>query len=221
MQPEGKPSPERAGADRPAILGLLLAGGLARRMGGGDKCLRLLAGRPILAHVVERLAPQTFELLLNANGDPARFAEFGIPIAADSVEGFAGPLAGILTGLDWAAGHVPDCPLVLSVPTDAPFLPRDLAFRLQSARKSEGADIALAASGGQPHPVIGLWPVALREDLRRALVDEDIRKVDVWTARYRVAMVDFPIDRIDPFFNANRPEDLAEAEALIAACRAS
>jgi molybdenum cofactor guanylyltransferase len=197
-------------------VGLLLAGGLARRMGGGDKCLRLLAGRPILSHIVERLAPQTRRLMLNANGDPARFGEFGLPVVADSVEGFAGPLAGILAGLEWAKTHAPDCKLVLSVPTDAPFLPRDLAARLVRARADQGAEIAMAASGGQVHPVVGLWPVALAHDLRHALVDEEIRKVDVWTARYKVAVVDFPIAGHDPFFNANRPEDLAQAERLLA-----
>jgi molybdopterin-guanine dinucleotide biosynthesis protein A len=202
---------------RSEIVGLLLAGGLARRMGGGDKCLRLLAGRPLLAHIVERVAPQCRHLVLNANGDPARFAEFQLAVAPDSVSGFAGPLAGVLAGMDWAAVHAPACPLVLSVPTDAPFLPRDLAWRLHAARSTKGADLALATSDGQHHPVVGLWPVALREDLRRALVEEDIRKVDVWTARYRLAVVDFAVARIDPFFNANRPEDLAQAEALIAA----
>jgi molybdopterin-guanine dinucleotide biosynthesis protein A len=199
----------------PPVVGLLLAGGLARRMGGGDKCLRPLGDRPILAHIIERLEPQLRRLVLNANGDPARFAGFGLPIAADSVEGFAGPLAGILAGLDWAACEASDCPLVLSAPTDAPFLPRDLVRRLLAARQEEGAEIAMAASGGQVHPVVGLWPVALRADLRQALVEEDIRKVDVWTARYRVAVVDFAIGPVDPFFNANRPEDLAEAEALL------
>jgi molybdopterin-guanine dinucleotide biosynthesis protein A len=199
----------------PPVVGLLLAGGLARRMGGGDKCLRPLGDRPILAHIVERLAPQLRRLVLNANGDPTRFAGFGLPVASDSVEGFAGPLAGILAGLDWAAREASDCSLVLSAPTDAPFLPHDLVGRLLAARQREGADIAMAASGGQLHPVVGLWPVALRADLRRALVEEDIRKVDVWTARYRVAVVDFAIGRVDPFFNANRPEDLAEAEALL------
>lgn len=185
-------------------------------MGGGDKCLRLLAGRPLLAHIVDRIRPQVARLVLNANGDPARFAEFPLAITADSVAGFAGPLAGVLAGMDWAAIHAPACPLILSVPTDAPFLPRDLALRLRAGRAAEGADIALAASSGQQHPVVGLWPVALREDLRRALVEENIRKVDLWTARYRLAVVDFAIDRIDPFFNANRPEDLAQAEALMA-----
>ena len=198
-----------------ASVGLLLAGGLARRMGGGDKCLRLLAGRPILAHIVDRLAPQTGRLVLNANGDPARFAEFGLPVVADSVEGFAGPLAGILAGLEWARAQAPDCDLLLSAPTDAPFLPRDLDARLRAARAREGAAICMAASGGQVHPVVGLWPIALAEDLRRALVEEGIRKVDAWTARHKVAVVDFPIEGHDPFFNANRPEDLAEAERLL------
>jgi molybdopterin-guanine dinucleotide biosynthesis protein A len=200
----------------PSVVGLLLAGGLARRMGGGDKCLRLLAGRPILAHVVERLAPQTRRLVLNANGDPARFAGFRLPVVADSVAGFAGPLAGLLAGLEWARIEAPDCPLLLSAPTDAPFLPRDLVRRLLELRAAESAEIAMAASGGQVHPVVGLWPVTLAEDLRHALVDEGIRKVDAWTARHRVAVVDFPIEGHDPFFNANRPEDLAEAEALLA-----
>ena len=118
--------------------------------------------------------------------------------------------------MDWTAAHAPDCPLLLSVPTDAPFLPCDLALRLHAARVAEGADMVLAASSGQHHPVVGLWPVALREDLRRAIIEEEIRKVDAWTARYRLAVVDFAVDRIDPFFNANRPEDLVQAEALIA-----
>jgi molybdopterin-guanine dinucleotide biosynthesis protein A len=203
-------------SERPPVVGLLLAGGLARRMGGGDKCLRSLAGRPILAHIVERLRPQVARLVLNANGDPARFAAFDLPVAADSVEGFAGPLAGILAGLDWAGTQAPDCPLVLSAPTDAPFLPNDLVARLLAARTRERAEIAMAASGGQVHPVVGLWPVELRRDLRHALDEEEIRKVDVWTARYRVAVVEFPTEPIDPFFNANRPEDVAEAEALLA-----
>jgi molybdenum cofactor guanylyltransferase len=210
------PPEAESGRSRTDIVGLLLAGGLSRRMGGGDKCLRLLAGRPILAHIIDRMRPQVARLALNANGDPARFAQFGLPVAADSVAGFAGPLAGILAGLDWAATEAPESPLVLSVPTDAPFLPRDLAACLAAACRAEAADIVLASSASQQHPVVGLWPVALREELRRALVEENIRKVDIWTARYRVAVVDFPVEHIDPFFNANRPEDLALAEAKIA-----
>jgi molybdopterin-guanine dinucleotide biosynthesis protein A len=198
------------------MIGLLLAGGQATRMGGGDKCLRLLAGRPLLDYVAERLRPQLGRLLLNANGDPARFAAYGLPVVGDSPPDFAGPLAGVLAGLEWAAREVPDCPLLLSAPTDAPFLPRDLVRRLSAGREAEGADIAMAASGGRSHPVVGLWPVALAPALRHALVAEGLRKVDIWTARYRVAVVDFPIEAVDPFFNANRPEDLAEAERLVA-----
>jgi molybdopterin-guanine dinucleotide biosynthesis protein A len=200
-----------------SVVGLLLAGGLARRMGGGDKGLRLLGGKPLLAHVIERLRPQVAALVLNANGDPARLAQFGLPVVADSVPDFAGPLAGILAGLDWAAANHPECAYVVSAATDAPFLPHDLVQRLAAARDTAGADLACAASGGQAHPVIGLWPVALREDLRRALVVEDLRKVDVWTARHRLVTVSFPDRPVDPFFNANRPEDLDTAARLLVA----
>jgi molybdopterin-guanine dinucleotide biosynthesis protein A len=204
------------GRTNPPVVGLLLAGGQSRRMGGGDKCLRLLGGETILARIVARVRPQVCKLILNANGDPARFAPYGLPVVADSVEGFAGPLAGVLAGLDWTAANAPDCPWVASVPTDAPFLPADLVARLRAAVE-EGADLACAASGGQSHPVVGLWPVRLRDDLRHALVAEQLHKVDIWTARHRLATVEFPVADIDPFFNTNRPEDLAEAERLLAA----
>jgi molybdenum cofactor guanylyltransferase len=199
------------------IAGVLLAGGLARRMGGGDKPLRTIAGRPLLDLVIERVRPQVSALVLNANGDPARFAAYGLPVAADSVPDNPGPLAGVLAGLDWAAEHRPGCPLVVSVPTDAPFLPTDLVARMEAQMAAERADLACAASGGQEHPVIGLWPVRLRQDLRRAIVEEGIRKVDVWTARYRLAVVVFSDRPVDPFFNANRLEDLDRAEVLLAA----
>ncbi len=201
------------------IAGVVLAGGLSRRMGGGDKCLRLLRGRPILAHIVERARGQVTDLALNANGDPARFAEFGLPVIADGIAGFAGPLAGVLAGLDWAAARVPGCSHVASFAGDAPFLPLDLVARLEAAIARGGHDLACAASGGQVHPVFGLWPVALREDLRRAVIEEQVRKVDIWTARHRLAVVDFPAAPVDPFFNANRPDDLAEAERLAEARR--
>ena len=199
------------------IVGLLLAGGQSRRMGGGDKCLRPLAGRPLLDHVIKRLKPQVAALVLNANGDPARFAGFGLPVVADSLADFAGPLAGILAGLDWAAANRPDCPMIVSAATDAPFLPHDLVARLADGMRAAGADLACAASHGRAHPVIGLWPVRLRDELRRALVAEDIRKVDAWTGRYRLATVEFPAEPVDPFFNANRPDDLDRAAALLAA----
>lgn len=203
--------------DAPPTLGLLLAGGLARRMGGGDKPLRTIAGRSILAHVVERLGPQCDGLLLNANGDPARFADYGLPVVADSVPDFAGPLAGILAGLDWLAAHRPGTDWLVSVAADTPFIPRDLVARLHGARTMAGLPLACAASGGWTHPVIGLWPVSLREDLRHALTVEDERKIDRWTARHGVVAVEWPAEPVDPFFNANRPDDLAEAERLHAA----
>jgi molybdenum cofactor guanylyltransferase len=198
------------------IAGVILAGGLARRMGGGDKGLRLLAGRPLLAWVIERARPQVAALAVNANGDPGRLARLGLPVVEDSVPGFAGPLAGVLAGLDWAAETVPGATHVASFATDAPFLPRDLVARLGAAIDA-GVELACAASGGQAHPVFGLWPVALRHDLRRAVAEEGVRKVDQWTGRYRLARVAFAADPFDPFFNANRPEDLAEAERIAAA----
>lgn len=198
-----------------AIAGILLAGGLSRRMGGGDKCLRAIGGRTILERIVERVRPQVTRLVLNANGDPARFAAFGIPVVGDTVEGFAGPLAGVLSGLEWAQRNAPECGWVASFPTDSPFLPLDLVARLAEAVGRTGADLACATSGGRSHPVIGLWPVRLAGDLRRAMIDEDIRKVDAWTARYRLERVPFPVEPFDPFFNTNRPQDLEAAEALI------
>ena len=200
----------------PPTLGVLLAGGLARRMGGGDKPLRRLAGRTILERVVERLAPQCDGLIVNANGDPARFADLGLPVVADDVPGFAGPLAGILAALDWSAAHRPGLQWVASAAADSPFLPRDLVARLHAARATAGVPLACAESGGQAHPVNALWPVVLREDLRRALVDEGLRKIDRWTARHGVALATWPTKPVDPFFNANTPEDLAEAERLLA-----
>jgi len=199
------------------VVGLLLAGGQSRRMGGGDKALRLLGGIALLDRVIERLRPQVDALVLNANGDRARFARFALPTVADSVPGFAGPLAGVLAGLDWAASHRPDCPYVVSVATDAPFLPADLVARLAHGLDEARADLACAASGGRSHPVFGLWPVWLRDDLRRAVVDQAISKVDLWTARYVLATVPFDDQPVDPFFNANRPEDLETAAALLKA----
>jgi molybdopterin-guanine dinucleotide biosynthesis protein A len=197
------------------VVGVLLAGGLSRRMGGGDKCLRPLAGRPILAHVVERARPQVQALVLNANGDPARFQSFGLPVAADVVEGFAGPLAGVLTGMEWARREVPAAPWIVTIATDTPFFPHDLVAHFLAAVAEDAADMACAASGGRSHPVFGLWPVRLAGELRAAMVEEGVRKVDVWTARYRLATVEFAADAFDPFFNTNRPEDLAEAERLL------
>jgi molybdopterin-guanine dinucleotide biosynthesis protein A len=204
------------------VAGVLMAGGQSRRMGGGDKCLRALAGKPILAHVIARARPQVGPLLLNANGDPARFSGFGLPVVADVVGEFAGPLAGVLTGLEWAAAQAPESAWLASFATDAPFLPADLVARMADAVEAEGADMACAASNGRDHPVFGLWPLGLAGDLRRAMVEEGLRKVDLWTARYKLASVDFPLvetpaGALDPFFNTNRPEDLEAAERFAGA----
>ena len=198
------------------IPGVLLAGGLARRMGGGDKPMRTIGSRTILERVVTRLRPQCAELLLNANGDPARFAAFGLPVIADGVADFPGPLAGVLAALDWVAANRPNVTLVLSAAADCPFLPRDLVARLHRTLTDENAQLAVAASDGQSHPVIGLWSVALRDELRHALVVEDVRKIDRWTARYKLATVTWPTTPLDPFFNANTMDDIAEADRLAA-----
>ena len=199
------------------IAGLLLAGGRSRRMGrlgGGDKCLMTLAGRTVLARVVERAAPQVERLVLNANGDAGRFGPIGLPVVPDGVGPGFGPLAGVLAGLDWAAEHMPEASHVASFATDTPFFPHDLVQRL-ATEAGRGAELVCARSGGRIQPVFGLWPVGLREDLRRALVEEGVRKVDRWMARYRLAEVDFSVLPFDPFFNLNEPSDLTVAEELL------
>lgn len=200
--------------EAPPTLGLVLAGGLARRMGGGDKALIEIAGATILERVLARLHPQCDGIILNANGDPQRFARFGLPVIADDVPGFAGPLAGILAGLDWAARNAPDLRWMVSVPGDCPFLPKDLAARLHRARREAGTPLACARSGEWRHPTVALWDVGLRHNLRRALVGEDLRKIEVWTARHGVAIAEWPDRPVDPFFNVNTPEDRARASAL-------
>ncbi|NNE80795.1 MAG: molybdenum cofactor guanylyltransferase MobA [Silicimonas sp.] len=189
--------------------GVILAGGQARRMGGGDKGRLPLGGSSILTHVIARLRPQVGELALNANGDPARFDDLGLPVLPDSIEGFVGPLAGVLAGLDWAAGEGADH--IVTAAADTPFFPADLVPRLLQAAEDQGKPIALARTANGRHPTFGLWPVALREDLRQALND-GVRKVVQWTDVHGTAMADFPTLRFDPFFNVNTPEDLALAE---------
>jgi molybdopterin-guanine dinucleotide biosynthesis protein A len=198
----------------PPTLGLVLAGGLARRMGGGDKALLRIGGATILERVLDRLAPQCAAIVLNANGDPARFAATGLPVVADDVPDFAGPLAGVLAGLDWAAAHRPDVAWIASVPGDCPFLPRDLVARLHAARGAQDRPLACARSGEWRHPVVGLWPVALRADLRRALVEEHLHKIEIWTGRHGIAIADWPATPVDPFFNVNTPEDAAAADRI-------
>ena len=197
------------------IAGVLLAGGQSRRMGGGDKCLLPLGRQSILAHVIARARPQVSALVLNANGDAARFATFNLPVVPDGVAGFPGPLAGVLAGLDWAVASVPGATHVASFATDAPFFPRDLVPRLLAALDGRH-ELAAAASLGRTHPVFGIWPVDIRDALRRALVEEGVRKVDAFTARYSLAVVDFPVGEVDPFFNTNDQDDLEAARLLVA-----
>lgn len=198
------------------IIGVILAGGQGRRMGGGDKPMQNLAGQSLLARVIARLAPQCGGLVLNANGDPARFANLALPVVADAVAGFPGPLAGILAGLDWIAENRPDARFMLSAAADSPFLPRDLVDRLSEAAAVRNTPLAVAASGGQRHHVIALWSLALRQPLREAVVNKGCRAVGRWMARFPVATAEWPVAPRDPFFNVNTPEDLAQAERLAA-----
>jgi molybdenum cofactor guanylyltransferase len=201
------------------VTGVLLAGGQSRRMGGGDKGLLELAGRPMLAHVICRLTPQVGRVVINANGDPARFDAFGLPVVPDTIGGFVGPLAGVLAGMRWAAANTPEARWVVTAAGDAPLLPSDLVQRLLKAISKRPGAIALAQSHGELHPVIGLWPVALAQDLEEQLRG-GVRKVLAWTDKHGTIPVPFPpahvcgID-IDPFFNANTPQELDQLRAML------
>jgi molybdopterin-guanine dinucleotide biosynthesis protein A len=198
------------------IAGVILAGGQATRMGGGDKGLRVVGGQTLLAHVLDRLRPQVGAIVLNANGDPARFAEWGLPVVADSLPDWPGPLAGVLAGMDWAAAQGADA--VISVAADTPFFPRDLVAQLQAAAGPSGLALAATREGGKLYrqPTFGLWPVALRDDLRAALMG-GLRKVVLWTDAHGAGTAEFGTDPFDPFFNINTPDDIAMAETLVQA----
>ncbi|MGX7705370.1 molybdenum cofactor guanylyltransferase MobA [Methylobacterium sp. Gmos1] len=201
----------------PPTLGVILAGGLARRMGGGDKPLLRLGGRTLLERVAERLRPQCAAgLILNANGDPGRFHTFTGFVVPDSVPDAPGPLAGVLAALDFCASHHPDVPYVASVAGDTPFLPHDFVERLHAARARDGVEMAVAASDGQLHFVNGLWAVGLRHDLRAALVERGLRRVGMWIARHNAAEAAWGVEPVDPFLNLNTPEDFSAAERLVA-----
>ncbi|WP_208349579.1 molybdenum cofactor guanylyltransferase MobA [Pseudaestuariivita rosea] len=198
-------------------LGVILAGGLATRMGGGDKGLLELGGVPILQRVIDRLSPQVGQVALNANGDPVRFAGYDLPVIADSIEGYAGPLAGVLAGLDWAVDQGADA--IVTAAADTPFFPCDLVPQLVLAAENASAQIALAATpdpdrGTVRHPTFGLWPTALRDDLRAALQD-GLRKVVLWTDRHGAGTAVFQTRAGDPFFNVNTPDDLAQAQKML------
>ncbi|EHI49749.1 molybdopterin-guanine dinucleotide biosynthesis protein A, proteobacterial [SAR116 cluster alpha proteobacterium HIMB100] len=188
-----------------------LAGGQARRMGGQDKPFISVGGQTILDRQLAVTAQHSVRLI-NANGDLSRFSGYGLPVVADNIADWPGPLAGILACLDWLAETHPKCDLMLSCATDAPFIPSDLAARLLAERNAQGAVLAQARSSGRRHPVFGLWPVALRAELRSALLDDGIRKIDDFSNRFSVAIVEFSGEP-DPFSNVNRPEDVTAAQA--------
>ena len=197
------------------VAGLILAGGLSRRMGGGDKALIQVEGQSLLDRTIERLRPQVGPMILNANGDPSRLAEFTLPVVPDVIQGYAGPLVGILTGLEWLADHSLGVEWMVSVAADTPLFPEDLVERLFTAVKAEGADLAIAYTGSRSHPVFALWPTRLAAQLRAAVVGEDIRKIEAWTDRYKVARVDWPNLPTDPFFNVNTPEDVVRLRMIL------
>ncbi len=202
------------------VAGVILAGGQSRRMGGGDKALRDLGGQPILSHVIARLLPQVDKMVLNANGNAARFESYNLPIVADSIDGFAGPLAGVLAGMDWAAKAGYEH--IATVAADTPFFPENLVLALCMAQEGEGKPLAMAMSsdperGFVRHPTFGLWSVDLREDLRAAL-QRGVRKVVAWSEPQGCAMMVFAPDNPDPFFNVNTPADLVRAKKMLKDC---
>jgi molybdopterin-guanine dinucleotide biosynthesis protein A len=195
------------------IAGVILAGGLSRRMGGGDKPLITVQGESLLQRTVTRLAPQCGPLLLNANGDPARFAGFGLEVRADVLDGYGGPLVGVLTAMEWAAER--GARWLITAAADTPLFPEDLTARLMAAIEAEGADMAMAESGHHTHPVFALWPVRLAAELQRAVVEHDVRKVEAFTDRFKVARVAWPQAPYDPFFNVNAPEDVVRLDMIL------
>lgn len=197
------------------ICGVILAGGQSRRMGGGDKCLATLGGRTLLHYSLDAAESQVGPILINSNSDPILFSEYGYPVVPDVVRGFVGPLAGILTGMEWARVNAPQCNWIMSFASDAPFIPYDLAQRMMVKVENDGADIACASSGGRFHPVFAIWPIRLAGSLRNAIVDEGVRKVDHWTASHKLTVVEYQSVGLDPFFNINNPEDLELAAKLL------
>ena len=197
------------------LIGVLLAGGLSRRMGGGDKSLLTLRGKTILQRTIDRITPQVSDLVLNANGSPSRFKKFGLPVVADLIHGNLGPLVGILSGMEWCKRHLPESKWLVTLPTDAPFLPVNMVSDMFEQLRVDGSDIACAASNSRTHPPFAIWRNSLSVDLRRAITEEGIRKIDSWTERYVVSHVDFTAKGFDPFFNINHPKDLKEARNIL------
>lgn len=214
MIADSPPRPNHQPPPTQAPFALILAGGRARRMGGGDKGLQMVGGRTIFSRIFERIAPQAARITINANGDISRLRDLGLEIIPDTIPDYAGPLAGVLAGLDWMAKTHPGKAHLLTVPCDCPFLPRDLAAKLVAARNQSGLPLACAHSGDFSHPAIALWPVDLREDLRKALRDEQLHKVQLWQRRHGCAEASWPVAPFDPFLNVNHPDDVARANII-------
>ncbi|SCM67412.1 molybdenum cofactor guanylyltransferase MobA [Donghicola eburneus] len=195
---------------------VILAGGKATRMGGGDKGLRTIGGKPLLDHVLDRMRPQSGPIALNANGDPARFTDYDLPVLPDTLPDHPGPLAGVLAGLDWAAANGHEA--IVTAAADTPFFPADLVDRLQQAAGPSGLALAATREGEKiwRQPTFGLWPVALRDDLRDDL-QNGLRKIVMWTDQHDAGLAIFDTDPVDPFFNVNTPDDITEAERLLEA----
>lgn len=198
--------------NEPIIGGLILAGGQSRRMGGTDKCFAELGAKPLIAHAIDRAKRQVSALVIGAGGDPARFDALGLPVIADAVEAFGGPLTGILAGLEWAAAQ--GMGRLATFAADVPFFPLDLVARLSEKMAGRSESIAIAASGGQAHPVFGLWPVGLAPNLRAYLDSGESRSVLAFLDEREVTKVNFPAVPFDPFFNINTPEDLVAAGSM-------
>jgi molybdopterin-guanine dinucleotide biosynthesis protein A len=198
------------------VAAVILAGGQSRRFGGGDKFLKDLNGKPLLDRVIERIKPQVDHLIINANNKNISLSSYGLPIVADTIQGYAGPLAGILTGLEWIREHASECKWLGSFPSDAPFVPLDCVRKMHECAVENDAEVVCAVSGGRTHPVCALWRVELAEDLRNAMIEENMRKIDLWTSRYKISELEFSNQPYDPFFNVNRPEDLTQAEKIAA-----
>ena len=197
-----------------SVVGVILAGGQSRRFGGGDKFLNKLNGKLLIEHVIDRVRSQIDHLIINSNSDAHSFENFGLSVVADSIQGYAGPLAGILSGMEWVQKNASRCEWIVTFPSDAPFIPPDCVDKMRSCANKESAEIVCAASGGRTHPVCALWQVELAGDLRKAMEDEEMRKIDLWTARHLISTVEFTDQPFDPFFNINRRQDLERAEQI-------
>ena len=198
-----------------SVVGILLAGGKSSRMGGGDKCLKKLGDKTILEHVISRSLPQVEALILNVNSQCGKYSSYGLPIVSDVVSGYCGPLAGILTGMEWVKKNFPNCRWLASFPTDAPFFPKNLVKKLFLAVEQKKASLSYAYSGGRNHPVFGLWPVELEQDLRQSIIEEKVRKIEFWTSKLVTSRAEFTSEPFDPFFNINNPEQFKKAKRMI------